>query len=404
MESYAPLAYVFLSGIGFSVQTLIIKLLEQDNFKGSFQCILCRGSIQFILSSIFICNDNILPAPKLFGDTNYVRTILFFRSVIGYGGIAFSFLAVEKLPVGDSTVLVMLSPLFAAIGGFIVLGEPWRLPEFTATLISLTGVALVARPTFLFGNSGMHEIPANPVGVLFAMIASVTAGIAYVLVRMLGTVAKMPWANVCFAQSLGQIFLSIPSAYLSGQVFTVDVSRWQMLLIFSAGFIGAWSQIAMTVGMQREKSATATAMRMSDVLFGFIWQVLFTSDAISTLSIIGAALVTVSIFIIVLCKPLPPQSPAPAPLCTDASSSRNPESTSTKSFSSTGNAKVRSFLSRIISIEPYRNIVRAHLRGTPPRSDGVQMEQRRDHKYSRLAQNDDQIDHNSSTPEVDVIA
>ncbi len=66
----------------------------------------------------------------------------------------------------------------------------------------------------------------------------------------------------------------------------------------------------MTLGMQREKSATARAMRMSDVVFGFIWQVLFTPDPISYLSVLGAILVTGSIMVVVIFKPSNPPAVA----------------------------------------------------------------------------------------------
>lgn len=249
--------------------------------------------------------------PSLFGDTNYVRWIMFLRSVIGYGGIAFSFLAVEYMPMGDATVLVMLSPLVATIGGFIILGEPWRLPEFVATVVSLTGATLVAKPTFIFGNSNSSavsdaEAANTATGVVLSLIAALCAGMAYVCVRMLGTVAKMPWANVCFVQALGQVGLSIPSLYLAGQHLTLNMSAYEYGLIVLVGFVGAWSQIAMTVGMQREKSALATGMRMSDVVFGFIWQALFTADPVSLLSVAGAVLVTASIIILVVFKQAPP--------------------------------------------------------------------------------------------------
>ena len=121
--------------------------------------------------------------------------------------------------------------------------------------------------------------------------------------RILGTTAKMPWWNVCFAQSLGQLFLSLPSLYISGQQLRFDLSAFQIFLIVASGTLGAWSQVAMTVGMQREKSAVATGMRMSDVVFGFIWQVLLTQDnQINVLSILGAMLVVCSIFLLIFAK------------------------------------------------------------------------------------------------------
>jgi hypothetical protein len=58
----------------------------------------------------------------------------------------------------------------------------------------------------------------------------------------------------------------------------------------------------MTVGMQREKSASASAMRMSDVAFGFLWQAIFTSDNINLLSAIGAVMVMAGVMVIVIYK------------------------------------------------------------------------------------------------------
>ena len=115
----------------------------------------------------------------------------------------------------------------------------------------------------------------------------------------------MPWPNVVFAQGIGQILLTIPCMYIMGKGEDYTFSWMIILVIVITGYIGAWSQISMTVGMQREKSASATAMRMSDVVFGYLWQVLFTHDAVSLLSIIGAFIITASILIIVIFKAKP---------------------------------------------------------------------------------------------------
>jgi hypothetical protein len=55
-------------------------------------------------------------------------------------------------------------------------------------------------------------------------------------------------------------------------------------------------------------------MRTSDVVFGFLWQALFTSDAVQMTSVVGAICVTAGVMIIVLFKsasisePISPQS------------------------------------------------------------------------------------------------
>jgi drug/metabolite transporter (DMT)-like permease len=310
-----PLFYVFLSGIGFSIQTLIIKLLSELNFKGSFYCVFSRGVNQLIISTIFIIYyDYTRPpgeeAPQIFGNTTYVRTIMVLRAVIGFFSIAFSFLSAEYISIGDSTVLVMLSPIVAALASFVILGEPWYVAEFCATLLSITGAVLVAKPPFLFGDDkSITDHHSFYLGVFFSLFAALNAGFAFVLIRMLGTSAKMPWANVCLIQSLAQIILSVPSLYIAGQSIQWNM-RWEIwFFIMIGGFIGAWSQIAMTLGMQREKSAAASAMRMSDVVFGFIWQVLFTTDPLNWLSLTGAILVTGSILVIVIFKSSSSSSP-----------------------------------------------------------------------------------------------
>eukprot|EP00981_Chlorochromonas_danica_P008562 scaffold2224_cov175-Ochromonas_danica.AAC.4 len=310
IEPRLPLIYVFLSGLGFSLQNLVVKLLEElYGFKGSFQCVFARGITQLLFSSYLIYYDEDRRAgkgPKLFGDTWYVSTILFLRAFLGYFGIAFGFLAMEYIPMGDASVLVMLSPIVAALAGWVILGEPWKFPEFTATMLAVIGSILVVKPPFLFGydKATGNEISSSDflTGIIYALIAAFGAGFAFVFVRLLGTTAKMPWTNICFSQAIAQIILSPPNMYLFHQTVRFDV-RWEIYGLITLGAcIGCVSQVAMTVGMQREKSATASAMRMSDVGFGFLWQLLFTTDAVSMLSVIGALLVVSGIGIIILFK------------------------------------------------------------------------------------------------------
>jgi len=176
--------------------------------------------------------------------------------------------------------------VISAILAALILKEPWESPELLATFISIIGAILVIKPKlFLSGSSSLRSL-----GIVYALLAALGSGAAYITVRMLGTSHKMPWSNVCFAQSLGQIFLSIPCLYLAGQNVDFNLTSHQYMLIVAVGVIGSLSQVAMTIGMQREKSATATAMRMSDILFGFIWQVLFTADAFDIYSVIGNVL------------------------------------------------------------------------------------------------------------------
>lgn len=328
LVDHIPLIYIFLSGVGYSIQALIVKILAEENVHGSFYCVLTRGVCQLCITSwvIYQAHITLPPLPTsisssnksteiiepvpLFGKTVYIRVILSLRAILGFGSIAFSYLSTEYISIGDSTVLTMLSVVIASIASFLLLGEPWRIPEMVATFLSLVGAVLVTKPSFIFGGSGISPSSHKfTIGVVSALTAAIFTGFAYICIRILGTTAKMPWPNVVFSQAIAQIVFSPICLYyqlsLNNQSIIMQSSELsfnQMALIFIAGFIGAWSQIAMTVGMQREKSATASAMRMSDIIFGFIWQILFTTDSISYLSVIGSILVSGSIIIVVMFK------------------------------------------------------------------------------------------------------
>jgi drug/metabolite transporter (DMT)-like permease len=196
----------------------------------------------------------------------------------------------------------MLSPLFATLFSFCILGEPLYLSFIVATVFSLLGLILIAQPESIFGSASSSN-PNSLLGVTFALCGALSAGGAYVFVRYLGTTG-IPWYNVTFVQSFGQIFLVFPSMWIYTRGNIVAWENQNLIWVLLGGTIGAISQSAMTVGMQRESSARATSMRMSDVLFGYIFQFYLTkSDKLSVTSLFGAILITSSIIIVMYFKP-----------------------------------------------------------------------------------------------------
>lgn len=288
----------------------------------------------------------------------------------------------------------MLSPMIASILSYFILGEPWKLPEFFATVLSLIGATCVAKPPFIFGYNEEERVDPHSffVGVFTALFSACCAGGAFICVRILGTTAKMPWPWVTFSQAIAQIVMSVPLMYFLG-VRGVDGLDWyKSLLILSGAFVGAWSQAAMTIGMQREKSATATAMRMSDVVFGFIWQVLFTVDPVSPLSVLGAVLVTGSILVVVVFKPKPepPKETTVEDLAAVEMKNMNPmhgDDTDLESVSSGTSAKSvkstnapRTSLSNLIATN-LRKLSYSPLKASPKVPQNP-------HRYSRLDQSE----------------
>lgn len=317
---YVALGLVFLSGFGFSVQSLMVKFLAGEGFTGVCLVLFCRGFVQGLVSLYFIGEErketqkesgSSQQQTPLFGATWHISLLLFLRSILGMTSSILCFTTVEMLPVGDASVLVMLSSIFGGILGVVVLKESCSILQVLATLTACMGGIFISRPTFFIHSlafAGMiHSphavVPANPTGVMLGLIAAFVTGIVFMLVRMLGTSAKMPWSYVTFSQALGQVFIALPVLLVIGRDMVWRLTATEWLQVFITGFVGTFSQFAMTIGMQREKSGPATAMRMSDILFGFIWQYFFTpADHVGVLSVVGAVLVCLSVLMIVLNK------------------------------------------------------------------------------------------------------
>ena len=257
-----------------------------------------------IISSYFIMSqDGAFSPSALFGGSTYIRIILLLRSVMGYLGVVTFFASVQLIPVGDAMVLSMLSPFVASALSVLILKEPWYFHEVFCIVMSFGGAIFVVKPPFLFGSSSSVDSSNHWIGVSYSILSAFSAGCAYLFVRMLGTSAQLHWSNVCFTHGLFNTLFSIPVSALVFQENLWSRLTWKHgWLVAMAGLVGGPSQILMTIGMQREKSGAATAMRMSDVFFSFIWQAVFTTDAVSGYSVIGAMLVLCSIVIILVFK------------------------------------------------------------------------------------------------------
>ncbi|GMI30901.1 hypothetical protein TeGR_g2934 [Tetraparma gracilis] len=294
-RSYRFLALIFLSGIGFSCQALLIKhLYAAYDFSSSSQVVFFRGLLQCLVSLLLVRRELAKPLtlPSLFGADRSTAAILFLRASLGYVGIAGVFYALRFIPMGDSTTLLMMSTVWSALLARLFLGEPLSAHALVAIPAAFAGLLLIVQPSFVFGGAAALD----PRGVFAALLGSFGAAGAYVCVRMLGTTNKMYWAAVTFNQGLGQAVYSVPMLFAFGQSFVMSFEIVGFCLAIAS--VGCLSQACMTIGMQREKSALASVMRMSDILASFVFQITLTDEKANAITLGGAALIVVGVLIV----------------------------------------------------------------------------------------------------------
>ena len=231
---------------------------------------------------------------RWFGDSCKEMRWLGLRGLVGFGGIAFSFQAVSLLGIAEVQVVQTSTPVLAAIYARVLLGEPWLRLEQCAAVVASIGVALQ------FGGHHQTHGSDHAAGLAFALAGAASAGGVYVLVRYLGTVVKVDWPILMLYQACGQIILAFPAhiALRGGAIRTV-FSRRSVLLLLACGAMGFLSQILMTRGMQRVKSASASIARLSGLPWSFLFQAVFTSDPVRGRTVAGALIVVASMGFVV---------------------------------------------------------------------------------------------------------
>jgi drug/metabolite transporter (DMT)-like permease len=189
-------------------------------YDGAFHCVFSRGFFQALVGSYYILKNKDPDQPQLFGNSWKVRGIIFVRALVGVGGTALPFLAVQRMPVGDASVLILMSPMFTSFLAIFILNEKWKAPEFFASMVAIVGMVLVTKPPFIWDHLGASNSNSSSdfdaLGVFYALFGALCGAGSYLCIRLLGTTSKMPWQNVCLAQALAQIIVIPPMYYAMG--------------------------------------------------------------------------------------------------------------------------------------------------------------------------------------------
>ena len=224
--------------------------------------------------------------------------------MFGAAAVCAWFFGIQILSLPDAVTLQFTTPPFAAAFAVCMVGEPWKILDIVGAVLCLTGVALIAHPTWLFGSiEGEVEDTGSDVNVSAALkVATVMvttagaamAGIAYVCVRKIG--------DRCDAVVMVLYYgvLSLPMTMLGSGLF---LGEWKVagdfesfsitdyLLLLLMGIAGYGGQLFTNLGLQVETAATATLVTSTQICWTFIFEVLFLHEGISLLSLAGTSLI-----------------------------------------------------------------------------------------------------------------
>ena len=258
----------------FSLMSLLVKVAGQR--LPSQEIVLARAAIMLVLTYAALRRAGV----PLWGTE---RRLLVVRGLVGFVGLSGFYYAVVHVPLADATVIQYMNPIFAALIAVPVLGERVRLREAASVLVSLVGVVLVMRPTFLLGSVG--AAPLDPVAVGIGLVGALGSGSAYVFVRKLGA-TEHPLV-IIFYFALVSTLAALPLG-LFGALWPTPL-EWLVLL--GVGVTTQLGQVSITRGLMLERAGRATGVGYLQIVFAALWGALFFAEYPDAGTVLGALLI-----------------------------------------------------------------------------------------------------------------
>ena len=235
------------------------------------------------------------------------RLMLILRGILGSTSLMLQFYAFRHMPLADASVIVFSVPVYVAIFAKIFLGEPCGLFHGILVVLTLAGVTLIARPPLIFGSLADSYTVENWWGVAAGLCGTVVAANVYVILR---TLKGLHYSVIMTNFAIVALFLTPIVSWFSGDL-CLPRCGFQRLLVVAIGVFSFGGQILLTKALQIEQAGPVSIARAADVVFAFIWQVLFFDEIPDALSIAGALLVVSCVLLTGLRKwiiTLPPSS------------------------------------------------------------------------------------------------
>lgn len=198
-----------------------------------------------------------------------------------------SYYAFKELPAGVSMSLFYTYPIFNVIGGALFFGESVTAFDIALIILAFAGVVLVS-----MGNKSEDtKDPYNWKGLLAGLTAALTETLIYFSVKSVPT--KTPFFSMIKLYSAGVAILAAGSA-ATGTPIDFRGSVWLPMILFNI-FIGFIGYCLRFYAIPLVPTVIFSLLTFIGVVASFGWGYLFAGEVPSTLSAVGAAVITAAV-------------------------------------------------------------------------------------------------------------
>lgn len=245
-ENYMKgMVMIILSAFFFACMNVSVRLAgEIPSFQKSF----FRNLVAVVFAAVILLKDHEVPKVK-----KQYWGPLFLRCAFGTIGILCNFYAIDHLLVADASILNKLSPFFAIIFSYFILKEKINPIQVTVVLLAFAGCLFVVKPGF----QNATFLPA-----LIGVCGGLGAGIAYTMVRVLGT-QGVRGPVIVFYFSLFSCLAILPFVVFH----YTPMSAEQLGSLLMAGLFAAGGQFTITAAYTYAPAGKISIFDYSQILF-----------------------------------------------------------------------------------------------------------------------------------------
>ena len=239
------------------------------------------NAVQITFARAIVVLILLMPLIYKLGGLNFLKTkkpfLHFFRGLAGLIGNVMFFLAFQRLPVADVTVISQAVPIFSCILAIIFLGETigWR--RWTAITIGFLGVIIAINPSVNIA-----------VASLYALGGTLMWSTTIIFLRLLGS-TEHPVKTVFYFMLVSVLITSIFQPFL-----WKEPSFEVILLFIGIGIAALLTQLLMTYALQKAPASIVSPFNYTGIVWAIIFDYIIWNAHPMFATIFGGIIITIS--------------------------------------------------------------------------------------------------------------
>ena len=239
------------------------------------------NAVQITFARAIVVLILLMPLIYKLGGLDFLKTkkpfLHFFRGLAGLIGNVMFFLAFQRLPVADVTVISQAVPIFSCILAIIFLGETigWR--RWTAITIGFLGVIIAINPSVNIA-----------VASLYALGGTLMWSTTIIFLRLLGS-TEHPVKTVFYFMLVSVLITSIFQPFL-----WKEPSFEVILLFIGIGIAALLTQLLMTYALQKAPASIVSPFNYTGIVWAIIFDYIIWNAHPMFATIFGGIIITIS--------------------------------------------------------------------------------------------------------------